>query len=614
MSDSRPREPGLLQLLLVTVRLAGVSGLTLLAVTAAMSLVTGVTEPAVAWLIKAVIDGAAQGSPGSRWPLGTLAVLIAFAMGVGAVLPRFNDYLSRALSRRMSRRVHEQLFSALSRQHGLTLLERPSFHDSVRMGYGAGITAPHTVIGSSFSLLTGVSTILGFLGTLLAIASPLVLLAVASAVPSIASQFLLSRSYVGATLRMTPHQRRQNFFAELLTDLRAAKEIRLFGLARFFLARMLAELDRTHTHERRVDRLTLGTGAGSGFVAAALCGIAVIYAVELVQAGQVSVGSLAVLLVAFNAVQVGLSGLVDQIGSVQRTLVLMRHYHRVISQPSDLAPPPGGTYKEVPPLRHGIELRDVWFRYDDDHPWVLRSVTAFLPAGQATALVGLNGAGKSTLVKLLCRLYDPQRGAILWDGIDIREMDPAQLRQRMSTVFQDFMAYELTAAENIALGDVDATSRDKVVQAATKVGMHDTLAALPNGYDTLLSRTFASDMEQSAGVLLSGGQWQRLAIARALFRSGADLLILDEPSAALDAATEHELHELLREERRGRTSLLISHRLSTVRGADNIIVLADGQIHEQGTHDELMAADGGYAHLFRLQAEGYQLSASATDR
>jgi len=261
-------------------------------------------------------------------------------------------------------------------------------------------------------------------------------------------------------------------------------------------------------------------------------------------------------------------------------------------------------------LRQGLELRDVWFRYSDDHPWVLRGVDLTIPHGTAVALVGLNGAGKSTLVKLLCRMYDPTRGRILWDGVDLRDIPPASLRERISAVFQDHMNYDMTAAENIGLGELSAMGdRARLVAAATRAGAHDRIAALPRGYDTPLTRIFeiGTDNEDTAtGVVLSGGQWQRLALARSLVREGRDLMILDEPSSGLDPEAEHEVHARIRDYRQGRTSLLISHRLSAVRDADRIAVLEDGRVSELGTHDSLLADGRGYARLFRLQADGYQ--------
>jgi ATP-binding cassette subfamily B protein len=233
-------------------------------------------------------------------------------------------------------------------------------------------------------------------------------------------------------------------------------------------------------------------------------------------------------------------------------------------------------------------------------------------------VVGLNGAGKSTLVKLLCRLYDPERGSIRWDGADLRDLPVDRLRRRIGAVFQDFVAYDMTAAENIAIGDLttlDPTGPDpldsagRIQAAASQAGVHEVLAGLPLGYETVLSRFFAAGPGDDAGqgVLLSGGQWQRVAIARALLRAeSADLLIMDEPSSGLDPDAEYAITQQLRACRAGRTSLLISHRLNTVRGADHIIVIAEGTVAEEGTHDQLMALGGEYARLFSRQAAGFQ--------
>lgn len=397
------------------------------------------------------------------------------------------------------------------------------------------------------------------------------------------------------------------FYATLLTGLRAAQEVRLYGLGSFFRARMVRELCAVNAAERRVDRREVGVQGLLAVLSAGIAGCGLVWVVQSAAAGTVSIGDVAVFVAAVAGVQSALTAGVDQAAQIHQALLLFEHYMAVATVPADLPVP--ASPEPVPELRHGIELRDVWFRYSEEHPWVLRGVTLTIPAGAAVALVGRNGAGKSTLVKLLCRLYDPVRGSIRWDGVDLQELDPDALRGRIGVVLQDYMAYDLTAAENIGLGDLTAMDdRPRLRAAARRAGADDTVTALPHGYDTMLSRIFGGSPDRddpSAGVLLSGGQWQRLALARAFLRDQRDLLILDEPSSGLDAEAEHDLHSRLRTHRAGRTSVLISHRLGTVRDADLIVVLDDGQIAEQGDHAGLVAGGGTYARLYGLQSRGY---------
>ncbi|MEU3454356.1 ABC transporter ATP-binding protein [Micromonospora sp. NPDC006766] len=572
-----------------------------------MALLSGAVPVAVAGLTKLLLDRL-TGAGERGVPLALLGVGLAGVAAAGVVLPHLRRYVETERSRAVSRLVRRRLHDAVSRLVGLVRLEDPVFQDRLQAAQQTGHLGPTQLTGNLLGAVQSGVAIGGFFGVLLALSPLIGLLVLLAALPTLWTQLRLNRARAAMVLRLEHFHRRDLFFAQLMTGVPAAKEVRLFGLGRFFGGRMLDELHGMHRVERRLDvRETRAQGL-LALLGAVIAGAGMVWVVTRAAAGQVGVGDVALFLAAVPGVQSALGALVSQVGAVHRALLLFDHYDEVVHAEPDLPVP--AVPRPVPPLRHGIELRDVWFRYSPEHPWVLRGVDLLLPAGVTTALVGLNGAGKSTLVKLLCRFYDPERGAILWDGVDLREFDPAALRQRLGAVFQDFMPYDLTAGENIAVGDLAARDDPERLRAAAgQAGIDAALSALPRGYDTLLTRVFVDGPDRDdprVGVVLSGGQWQRVALARGFLRADRDLLVLDEPSSGLDAEAEHDLHTRLRELRRGRTSLLVSHRLNAVREADVIVVLADGRVAEHGDHDTLLTAGGGYARLFALQARGYR--------
>jgi ATP-binding cassette subfamily B protein len=570
-----------------------------------IALMLGSAAPPVgaAWCTKLLLDELGKGSSGRPELAIRYAVLAAALLALSTAASRLVAYLTSLVQHAVSIAANAGLYARVNSYLGLGPFERPAFRDRLMLAQEAAEQAPYSVVMFAVSTAQSLVTIVSFAGVLLTLWPPAGLLVLAVIVPEFAIQLALARRSARASEDATSLYRARFLYQGLLTDLRAVREVRLYQLGRFFHDRLTGAMRRAGRIELDAQWHAALVQAGWSLASAAVALIGTVTVVAAVLRGSLTLGDLTIFLAAIAAVQSGLSGIAAQLGELGTSLRLFRHYVEVVHGPPDLA---DGSLA-APPLRGEIRLEDVWFRYDENGPWALRGVSLTIPAGRATGLVGVNGAGKSTLVKLLCRFYDPDRGRITWDGVDLREFEIQTLRARLGAVFQDFMCYDLTAEENIGIGRLPSTPA-AVERAATEAGVHDRLAELPNGYRTMLSRSYA-DEEGETGVTLSGGQWQRVALARSLMRADADLLILDEPSSGLDAEAESRVHASLARVRQGRTGLLISHRLSTLRDADRILVLAAGQVAEAGNHDELMATGGDYARLFTLQASGYQMAA-----
>jgi ATP-binding cassette subfamily B protein len=571
-------------------------------------LITGTAPVAASWLLKYVVDRLTADDfriSDLHWAaagIGLLSVLLAAGAAV-------STYADGRIRRAVSTQAQSELLTAVNRLSGLSKLEQPAFHNRLQLAIQSSQGADR-LVASMLQGVQGVLTMLGFLGSLLVISPVLALILIVAAVPALLAQLANSRHRADMFRRTSNLARRQIFYRGLLTDPQAAKEIRLYGLGDYFAERLRTDLTSMNRQEERLDRRLAGYETALACLSAAVSTGALVWGVHQAATHAVTTGDVSLLVGALAGMQGALLSLVGSIADSHQTALMFSHYLYVTRVGDDLPAP--AVPIAPPPLRRGLELRDVWFRYTDDGPWILRGVSLTIPHGTTLAVVGLNGAGKSTIVKLLCRLYDPQRGSIHWDGIDLTDIPAYELRRRISVVFQDPMEYDLTAGENIGLGDLELLDdHQRIHAAAADADIHTKLVSLPRGYDTMLTRMFFPDEfdeddDPTSGVQLSGGQWQRLALARALMRSGRDLMILDEPSTGLDAVAERHVHDRLTSIREGATSILVSHRLNTVRAADAIVVIADGVVQEAGTHEQLMAIDGGYAELFNTQAQGYE--------
>ncbi|KAF1710630.1 ABC transporter ATP-binding protein [Pseudoxanthomonas kalamensis DSM 18571] len=426
----------------------------------------------------------------------------------------------------------------------------------------------------------------------------IVLLAVAL-VPAFLGESHFNTQGYSLNFRWTPERRQLEYLRQAGASVETAKEVKIFNLNRFLIDRYRDLANKFYLANRQLARQrafwgtllaalgTMGYYAAYGYIA------------WRTVRGDFSIGDLTFLAGSFQRLRQLLEGLLAGFSQVaSQALYLDDLFSFFEVQPEIVSPPHPVAFPR--PICRGFVFEGVGFRYPGAERWAVRELSFELRAGEVLALVGENGAGKTTLVKLLARLYDPDEGRILLDGHDLRDYDIDELRANIGVIFQDFVRYHLTAGENIGMGQVEFIGDGERIRRAAERGMADeVVATLPHGYDQLIGRRFHTGLD------LSGGQWQKIAIARAYMRD-AQVMILDEPTAALDARSEFEVFQRFKELSDDRTAVLISHRFSSVRMADRILVLDQGKVEASGTHEQLMAQGGRYAELFELQAAGYR--------
>ena len=581
----------------------------LLTIQCVLMVVTALVPAAIVYMTKVIIDAvlAAAGQE-INWMVVFQPVAVIFALWIGqALLDAVGNYAQSLFSERIWYAGYRDVIDKAGALD-VAFFETPRFYDRLQHA-NTQLYRLSNICFSTMSLLSQVFSVAAMVA-LLSILHPLaIVVLLATALPRVFMEGRMARRRYELNAELIRNDRLIDYMKRLLTDRDSAKEIRTFRLRDLFVARFYNFRDIYLTKLRALMLQFLRVNMGLNVLS--LGGVGAIWGYAVFQAAlaRITIGDLALVFQAAQNVRNGLGGLIGAGGQVYENALFATHFFDLVDMDPQavqgaLAPPRTVPAPKLPrPVRTGIAFENVWFRYPasaTDDAWILKDVSFHVPAGKKVALVGQNGAGKTTIVKLLARLYDPNKGRVLLDGKDLRDYDLADLRAGTSVVFQDFYRYDLSAADNVGIGRVEAIGeRRRVEAAARQAGADDIIAALPKRYETILGKTF------DEGVDLSGGEWQHLAIARA-FMSDAQILILDEPTAAVDALREQRLYEQLDAAAKNKTVVFISHRFSTVRMADVIVVVEGGDCIERGSHEALMAQKGKYATMFSTQAARYR--------
>lgn len=567
---------------------------------AAARIASGIIPVASLDVMRVIIDdienllNRKQALPHTFWWL----VVLAFALAaIGTLFSRVIDYSNTVLADRYMRYISVRVMEHAS-QLDLALYEDPEFYDKLERAR-VQATDRLATIQMMGQLLEQFITTVTLAGSILFYSPWLLLILIVCVIPALLGESHYAFLNYSLNFRQATTRRQLDYLRLLGASKESAKELKLFGLGGFLSAQYKKLSDELHAQNVSLARRKLL--ATSFLTLLGTAGYYATYAIVIYRTilGQYSIGTLTFLAGAIAGASTNIqtlfntfSGIADQALFLNDLLEFFKVQPRVQSRPDALPAPR--------PIRQGFEFRNVSFAYPGTSRLVLEDLNFRLERGERIALIGENGQGKTTIVKLITRLYDPTDGQILLDGIDLREYDLEDLSREIGVIFQDFMRYEMTASENIGVGRIE--ERDdllKIAEAARKSGAHQLIQELPDGYRQMLGRRF------EGGVDLSGGQWQKIALARAYLRD-AQVLILDEPTASLDARAEHDVFERFAELTGGKMALLISHRFSTVRMADRILVLENGKIIEEGSHHELMLLGGRYSQMFELQASSYR--------
>lgn len=561
---------------------------------AALTVVAGLLPGLVAWVGKLIIDAVVHqdGEAALRWVV--IEGLVVTALGAAQRGLSLTQSLLRAL---LSQKVNVVILDK-ALELDLTHFEDPNIYDAMTRARREASQRPLSLVQRTFGVVQNGLSLVTFGGILLAFSPWAVLVLALAGLPAFFAEARFSNEAFRLFTWRTPETRQRAYYETAIAREDFAKETQLYGLGPLFLGRYHATFDKLYREDKALILKRSFWGWTLGLLSTVAFYGAYAWTALAAVAGVITLGEMTMYVLVFRQGQSAFSAILTAVGGMYEDNLYLSNLYDFLETPSAVRSG-DKTVGDVP--GDGLRFESVTFRYPGSESDAIKEVSFRLAPGRKLALVGENGSGKTTLIKLLTRLYAPTGGRILLDGTDLQAWDLDTLRGRIGVIFQDFVRYQLTAGENVGVGDVERID-DRVAQetAADKGMAHPVIASLPQGYDTQLGRWFGNGRE------LSLGQWQKVALSRAFMRTKADILVLDEPTASMDADAEAHIFDHFRSNTDNQMAVLISHRFSTVRMADHIVVLSDGRVVEQGSHDALMAQDGVYARLFSLQAAGYR--------
>lgn len=567
---------------------------------AVLTLIAGVLPAVIAYIGQLIVDGVvaamAATDPDTSHVLWLifLEALVVIAVAASQRGLSVSQSLLRAL---LGQRVNVMILEkALTLQ--LANFEDSEFYDKLTQARREASSRPLSLVNRTFGLVQNAISLTSYAVLLFAFSPWAVIILIGAGLPS----FFAEAKFSGDAFRLfrwrSPETRMQMYLETVIAREDSVKEVKLFGLGPRLLQRYRDIFRKLFTEDRRLTLRRDSWGFVLGLLSTGAFYGAYAWIVVTTINGGITLGAMTMYLVLFRQGQAAVSASLSAISGMYEDNLYLSNLYEYLGQP---VPKSQGEATHGPEPERGLEFRNVSFAYPGSKTKALNDVSFQIAPGESLALVGENGSGKTTLIKLLTRLYEPTEGSIFLDGLNLMDWDVETLRQRTGVIFQDFGRYQFSVGENIGAGDVRHIGDADRWATAAETGMAAPfIEDMPEGYDTQLGRWFKGGRE------LSGGQWQKIALSRAFMRSDADILVLDEPTAAMDAASEAAIFDHFQSQSGTKMTILISHRFSTVRAADRIIVIHDGEILEQGNHDSLLAEDGQYAALFRLQAKGYQ--------